>query len=377
MDKFADRKKEILESLPFAPGCYIFKGEEESILYVGKSKSLRKRVASYFRVSRDSKFDAMIRIAIDFEFIETKTDIEAQILEFKLIKKYRPPFNARMKKDRGEWFIKFTPNTYPRIYVTNDASDDGSFVIGSFYSKDSAYGALLIIGEYWKLPTCEADFNKKVCFANFSQPVVDTETKGFGRKMRSSFLAHKNKRPCLRGQINQCLSPCSGDVDIETYNETILTVKKFCSGENNLYFFELKNQIAKAAEEWAFEKAAFLQTKLETLKILARQIKYAPPPYEGKVYIVFAKSKHDEVFVLGLIKNGVALFWEFFNASEKLTKTKIKSFLKTKEIKPEGHTFANAVIEVDATRYFIDVTTISKALLANTIFDAYSFFVYQ
>ena len=117
--------KSKLELLPTSPGCYIHKGKNGTIIYVGKAKNLRNRVRSYFRGSHDTKTEALVSEIVDFEFIVTESNIEALLLEINLIKENKPKYNIMLKDDKSYPFIKITNERYPRLIITRQVKKIG------------------------------------------------------------------------------------------------------------------------------------------------------------------------------------------------------------------------------------------------------------
>jgi len=320
MGKVLDNRDEILAGLPLTPGCYIFRGEDGGVLYVGKSKCLRKRVASYFGAAKDKKFDAMMRIAHSLTYEETDSDITALILEHQLIKKFRPPFNARMKKDRQDWFIQIDKTAkYPSLIIRDEAGSGAN--IGSFFNEDVAINILTVIGDFWRLPTCGADFSAK-------------------------------KRSCLRAQIGQCLAPCLGTVSPDTYVNAVNAALEFCCADTTAtesVLEKIRAEISAAVENLEFEKAARLNGQLEAVTILARQMRSIPPALEEREYFVKVQSFHEDSFIFVYLKDGLALAWQRFEG--------IKYFPFTVIAKEDRLSFARAVVEIDANRCFIKPLT--------------------
>ena len=151
------------DNIPLSPGCYLFKDAEGRILYIGKSKCLRKRVASYYREQKDERIAQMMMFAISVDYLCTNTDIEAILLEYSLIKKYRPQYNVRMAKEREHWYIKVdTCQPIPDIFIVAEnelkgrakQEEQGIHYIGAFFRPEHAEEALETIGEYWHTPVC-------------------------------------------------------------------------------------------------------------------------------------------------------------------------------------------------------------------------------
>lgn len=288
--------KEIANSLPLSPGCYIFKDGEGQILYVGKSKCLKKRVATYFGKQKDEKIAQLMRFAEDLCYKCVGTDVEALILEYCLIKQYRPPYNAKMRKDRQYWYINIEE---PKILISQEK---GNISAGPFPRKEYAADALAQLGDYWPIPTCEA----------------------------------KRKGPCLRFHIKQCVAPCANK-DKE-YAELIA----FFKGDFSV-LEKLNYRIKELVEEMAFEKAAHLQNQYENLYALSNHIERMPPNLKGKNYYISLKSRHDDSFLWVYMQDLCVRAWMIFPNGEFVVFER-----------EEGLKLANAVLEIEALRGFVE-----------------------
>jgi len=288
--------KEIANALPLNPGCYIFKDEDGQILYVGKSKCLKKRVATYFGKQKDEKIAQLMHFAADLSYQCVGTDIEALLLEYCLIKQYRPPYNAKMRKDRQYWYINIEE---PKILISQEK---GSISAGPFPRKEYAWDALSQLGDYWPIPTCEA----------------------------------KRKGPCLRFHIKQCLAPCTSDTG--GYKE----LAAFFKGDFSV-LKKLNTLINKAVKEMAFEKAAHLQNQYENLRELSKHIEKMPPDLKGKNYYISLKSRHDSSFMWVYMQDFCVRAWMTFPNG---------AFVVFEH--EEGSRLANAVLEIEALRGFVE-----------------------
>ena len=361
-------KFEEIQSIPYTPGCYLFKDKDGNILYVGKSKCLRKRVASYFRPQKDTKIEKMMMFAAGVSHMPTDTDIDALLMEHRLIKEHRPPYNARMRKDRQSWYIQIdVTQMYPSLCIVPETQDSPVLSIGSFLSEDSAVQALETIGICWQLPTCGQDFSRV-------------------------------KRPCLRFQIKQCIAPCSGEVGYEVYQSAVQGACTFlCGGDASVHesmLGKLERQMREATEAQEYEKAADLRDIHEDLHRLSRQLANMPPALEGKDYCVFIKSRHEECFILAYLQDGcVRAYMRFDSISDFLHGDKLgilARYIGSGRLVPadrcfapcefatlskdEGFALAGAIIEIDAIRKFADIAQelgnperivqVSKALIA-------------
>jgi len=174
------RLREKAEALPALPGVYIFKDEQQRPIYVGKAKSLRHRVRSYFQESRpsDEKRDRMLESAFELETILVDHEREAMALENNLIKQFKPRYNILLRDDKSYPYIKLTVHErFPRIYVTRRLKKDGSIYFGPYFPGNLAYRIADFIHRHFLVPSCTVD------------------------------LTRYHPRPCLQYYIKRCRRP--------------------------------------------------------------------------------------------------------------------------------------------------------------------------
>ena len=233
-----------LDALPVQSGVYLFKDKRGSVVYVGKAKSLRSRVRSYFQ---ESSGDARAFIPIlqrtigDLETIVTANEKEATILENNLVKEHRPRFNVKLRDDKD--FITLRLGTrgsvgadWPRLEVVRRPTPDGARHFGPYHSATAARRTLHLVNKHFQLRTCS-----------------DTEFAG-------------RKRPCLQHQIKRCPAPCVLPVDRGFYAEQVDAVAKFLEGRHDELSRELEEKMRKAARETRFELAAVYRDQLRAIE---------------------------------------------------------------------------------------------------------------
>lgn len=226
------------KNLPNKPGIYIMRNIEDVVLYVGKAKSLIKRVKSYFSKSEQPlKTKLLMSHFHSLEYIITDTEKEALILESNLIKKYKPKYNIRLKDDKRYPYIKITNENYPRVLITRNVRDDGAYYYGPFTDTGSVRGIVKSLKALFKIRTC--------------------------RKMDG---------PCLNYQIHLCSAPCSGKITEKSYNEIVEKINLFFEGKYNQIIEMLNQMMIEAAENHEFEKAAVLRDQIQSVdNILEKQ----------------------------------------------------------------------------------------------------------
>ena len=219
-----------LENLPASPGVYIYKNDRGKVIYVGKARSLRSRVRSYFQESRplDPKTDRLVSEIAGLEYILTDNEVEALILESTLVKQHQPRYNVHLKDDKSFPYLKLTVNEpYPRIFITRRIKKDGALYFGPFLPASYARRTIKLVNKYFKLRTCNLEIDGTL------------------------------PRPCLDYQMKRCLGPCvSGLCSKAEYDRAVEDVKLLLSGKTDQLIRELELRMAEAAERLNYEAAA-------------------------------------------------------------------------------------------------------------------------
>ena len=226
--------------LPEKPGVYLFKDAGGTVVYVGKARSLRSRVRSYFLESRwmDAKTGSLAREIADLDTVVVDNEREALALEHSFIKQYKPKFNVILRDDKTYPYIKFTASEkYPRVYFTRRVKKDGSLYFGPYFPAGLARRILHFIHKRFLVPSCFVDLTK-------SHP-----------------------RPCLQYYIKRCLGPCvAGLTTDERYAEAAHDVRLFLEGRRHDLIKSLEERMMAAAEKELFEQAAAYRDLLRTLE---------------------------------------------------------------------------------------------------------------
>ena len=225
--------------LPESPGVYLFKDVTAKVVYVGKARSLRNRVRSYFLESRsaDAKTGSLVREIADIESIVVENEREALALENNLIKQYKPKFNILLRDDKTYPYIKLTLyEKYPRVYFTRRVKKDGSLYFGPFFPANLARRILHFIHKRFLVPSCYVDLTKN------------------------------HPRPCLQYYIHRCLGPCVEGLTTEArYAEAVRDARMFLEGRRQDLMKSLEVRMLAAAESERFEEAAAYRDLLRTL----------------------------------------------------------------------------------------------------------------
>ncbi len=254
--------KAIASSIPTEPGVYRFFNEEGKVIYVGKAKNLRHRLASYFGEKKHQYFKTltMVRNAHHFEFTIVESEQDALLLENTLIKQIQPRYNVNLKDDKSYSYICIKNERFPRVFLTRRVIRDGSTYFGPYTSKAKVKEILDIVKKLFPLRTCSLPLNP--------QPIA----------------AGKYK-VCLEFHIKNCLGPCEGLESEETYNARIDQVRNILKGNFRGVINHLKSQMDVLAADMEFEKAHQLKEKLDLFE-----------DYQAKSMVVSQQLRDLDVF---------------------------------------------------------------------------------
>src|SRR5712671_1937584 len=274
--------------LPINPGVYLYKDAQGKVIYVGKAKSLRARVRSYFSEDRlaDAKTDSLIAVARDVDYILVDNEKEALALENNLIKQWKPRFNILLRDDKTYPYIKLTSERYPRVYVTRRLRKDGSSYYGPYFPGNLAHRLVHFIHRHFLVPSCKVD------------------------------LTRFHPKPCLQFHIHRCLGPCvQGLTTDETYAAAVRDVKLFLEGRHTDLAGGLRQRMEDAAAGMRFEEAASLRDLIATVEEIEERQKMAAA--KGDDVDIFAVYAEPPLVALNLfhLRNGQIVdrrefFWE-------------------------------------------------------------------
>jgi excinuclease ABC subunit C len=234
-DKLAEQRR----ALPDTPGVYLFTDSGGRVLYVGKAKSIRKRVASHFSGRSTTAGDLASRIE-GIDFVGTQNEAEALLAEQNFIKQHRPPFNIRLRDDKSYPYIGISlEEEFPRVYFTRERHRASRVYFGPFSSAKRVRETLDLLGKLFPYRTCEGP-----------EP---------GRT---------SGNPCLDYYIKRCQAPCVGYVSAEEYRRNIEAIVDFLSGRYRQIERELEDGMAQAASDQEFERAAVFRNRLRAVRSL-------------------------------------------------------------------------------------------------------------
>ncbi|OPX26158.1 MAG: excinuclease ABC subunit C [Candidatus Cloacimonas sp. 4484_140] len=244
--------REKLKLIPHNPGVYLMKNQKGTIIYVGKAKNLKKRVSSYFnRTSFDlPRTELLVSRIADLDYIVTRSELDALILEDTLIKKHRPKFNVSLKDDKRYPYLKITlKEPFPRVVVTRTIERDGSKYFGPYTEAHSVRNTLYLLEKIFKLRTCSKFIPKEINNAG------------------------NEGRACLNFQINKCDAPCIGNISYGEYRKRIDQVILFLKGKTDTIISQLRSQMERASESRQYENASKYRDQiLEITHVTSKQI---------------------------------------------------------------------------------------------------------
>jgi len=238
-----------IRTIPTEPGVYLYKNAEGEVIYVGKAKNLRSRVASYFHEGRweDAKTGTLVREAADVEYIVVANNKEALALENNLIKQRKPRFNILLRDDKTYPYVKLTlGERWPRVYVTRRLRKDGSEYYGPYFPANLAYRITDLVHRNFLIPSCKVD------------------------------LTRFHPRPCLQYYIKRCLGPCVKELTTpDVYQEAVRDVKLFLEGRPTDLSRSLHARMEQAAASEEYERAARYRDLISTVEQLQERQRIA------------------------------------------------------------------------------------------------------
>ena len=262
-----EQYQQLAHKLPADPGIYKYYDARGILIYVGKAKCLKKRIASYFTKNQNSfKTIELVQKIDRIEFTIVDSEQDALLLENSLIKQYKPRYNILLKDDKGYPYLVIKKERFPRVFSTWKKYNDGSIYLGPFTSKGTVREVLSFIKQFIPLRTCKL---------NLSKENID-----------------KNKfKPCLEYHLGNCLAPCAAQQTEDDYLDSLEQLKNMLKGNMGQLMGHLKKQMQAHAEALDFEKAAYLKNKIERLQT-----------YQEKSVVVGKHFSNLDVF--SIIKDG-------------------------------------------------------------------------
>ncbi|MBQ18333.1 MAG: excinuclease ABC subunit C [Planctomycetaceae bacterium] len=241
-----DALREKVRQLPAIPGVYLMKDEKGRVIYIGKAVNLRSRVGSYFTAAaaQETRTAELVREIQDVEYIEADSEVDALLLEARLIKDAQPRFNQELKDDKTFPYLEiFVREDFPRVEFTRTPRSRGTRLYGPFTSPKKLRGAIAVLQRIFRFRTCSLDINDG-----------DDRWQWF--------------RPCLLASIDQCTAPCNLRVSKEDYRRDIRRLQTFLDGGKARLLKELADEMRAASAEQLYEKAGRIRDEIEALEAL-------------------------------------------------------------------------------------------------------------
>ncbi len=249
------------KTLPTDPGVYQYFDKNNTVIYVGKAKNLKRRVTSYFtKVHDNAKTRILVKKIHRMEHIVVPTEVDALLLENNLIKKYRPRYNILLKDDKTYPWICIKKEAFPRVFSTRKVIRDGSEYFGPYPNVKTVYTLLELIRELYTVRTCNYDLSKE-------------------KVQKQSY------KVCLEYHIGNCQAPCESKVSEDDYNQNIAAIRDIIKGNFRRSLDKFKTQMEKYARAMKFESAQQIKEKLESLE-----------NYQAKSTVVNSKITNVDVF---------------------------------------------------------------------------------
>ncbi len=237
---------EKVRSFPHSPGVYLMKDAMGRVIYVGKAKDLRSCAGSYFlkAAAEESRTASLVLEIRDIDFLEAESEVDALLMESRLIKDIQPKFNRDLKDDKTFPYLEIrTDEDFPRVEFTREPSARGTKLFGPFGSAAGLRGAIQVLQKVFRFRTCSLDIQEG-----------DERWRWF--------------RPCLLHSIGQCTAPCNLRISREEYRKDIRRLQKFLEGKKQDLVNEMREEMSAAAGELRFEEAARLRDELHLLETL-------------------------------------------------------------------------------------------------------------
>jgi excinuclease ABC subunit C len=278
-----------VRNLPEDPGVYVFRDARGKPLYVGKAKSLRDRVRSYLgsAAEQDPKTRALMKRARDVDYMVTRSDVEALVLECNLIKENRPRYNIRLRDDKKYPYIRITNDPYPRVFVTRTIVHDGSQYFGPYSDVGAMRRTLALLQRAFQTRPCTPE----------TLDGID--------------------RPCLYYDIKMCQAPCVGLQTREDYLENVDHVRLFLGGRTEELVNRLQQRMQVLSEALAFEQAARLRDQVRAIERMTDRMRTLVGDETERDAVALRRDGDDFCGVVLKIRGGKLLASETFYFSDK------------------------------------------------------------
>jgi excinuclease ABC subunit C len=240
---------EKVRGFPQTAGIYLLKDALQRVIYVGKAKNLRARAGSYFlkAAADDPRTAHLVREICDIDYLESESEVDALLMEARMIKDVQPRYNKELKDDKTFPYLQITTHEdFPRVEMTREPRDRGVKLYGPFAGAGSLRGAIAVLQKIFKFRTCSLDIDE-----------TDQRWRWF--------------RPCLLASIGQCTAPCNLRISKEDYRKDIKRLKMFLDGKRERLLAEMRDDMTEAARTLQFEEAARLRDEIRMLETLGER----------------------------------------------------------------------------------------------------------
>lgn len=275
-----------IEKFPKKPGIYFFKDKDRTVIYIGKARSLKDRIKSYFSPTSDTKVTNIQTETEDVDYILTDSEREAAFLENNFIQHYQPKFNLRLKDDKSFPYLKvYLQDRFPGIYLTRMVEADGSKYFGPFSPAHQARKTIHLVSKYFGIRTCQEK------------------------------IPGTRKRPCLEYDLSLCSAPCTEYIGEKDYQENVANAILFLEGKVDRLAKISRKKMNEAAEQQEFEEAARWRDLIRTLEYIKEKPKLISVRLENIDIIGFSQKKgYSGIYVFlmrkGKVKESESLLYE-------------------------------------------------------------------
>jgi len=305
--------KSKIKNLPKKPGIYFFKDKGGEVIYIGKARSLKDRVKSYFLPTSDAKIKKILSETKEIDFILTDSAKEAAFLENNFIRQHQPKFNLRLKDDKSFPYLKLTlQEKFPAIYLTRRVEEDGAKYFGPFSPAHQARNTIHLSSKYFGVRTCQ------------------------------EAVPGKRKRPCLDYDLKLCSAPCVGYISEPDYRESIKNALLFLEGKTEKLLKILKKKMQEAAARQEFEQAAHWRDIIRTIQEIKAKPKLISVGMENKDIFGYSRENKNIALYVFFMRKGKVIESEniFFLEKEEIPDKEIlsnylKKFYKHRKSMPD------------------------------------------
>ncbi len=312
----SDHIKDILNSVPEQPGCYLMKDKDSRVIYIGKAVNLRHRVRSYFHASaqKHPRTCQLVANIHDIEWIIVGSELEALILEMNLIKEYQPHFNVQLKDDKRYPYIKIHwADDFPKVTVTRKVEKDGSRYYGPYINVWAVNQTLDLLRKIFPYLTC------------------------------SRTITGEDQRACLYYDIQLCTAPCIGRIGVDDYREMIRELGAFLNGRTDNIVSRLEAEMKQASSDLNYERAAQIRDQLDAIQRIVAEQRIISTKFADSDVIALASLDNNACIQVFFIRGGKLTGREYFlvenidqTADNDLLSEVIKQFYdQAPEVPPE------------------------------------------